>query len=105
MENRPFNWVATIIAAIAVIIWLYSSYGMIHSKHMEEAEITTKTHNDDGYFITVEDQKVHVKDTSTWMLLKEGEKYNITYEWYGMKKPYVTNVNQSHDEDQIGGGH
>lgn len=103
MKNHPFNWIATSIVAIAIGIWLFTSYGIIHEEHMEEAEVTSKTHNEDGYFIEVGEEKVHVKDTSTWMLLKEGRTYNITYEWYGMKKPYVTEVNQAHDDDQVGG--
>ncbi|QAS53281.1 hypothetical protein [Halobacillus litoralis] len=105
MKSHPFNWIATLIAVLAIGIWLFTSFGMIHSKHMEEAVITEKTHDEEDYFIIVEDKKVHVKDTSTWMLLETGETYNITYEWYGMKKPYVTDVNQAHDKDQVGGGH
>ncbi|MGR9048466.1 hypothetical protein ACQ4XT_07555 [Halobacillus faecis] len=103
MQNHPFNWVASIIAALVLGIWLFTNFGMIHEEHKEEAEITSKTHNDEGYFVEVDDKKIHVKDTSTWMLLKEGETYNLTYEWYGMKKPYVTEVNQAHDDDQVGG--
>ncbi|MCA1020891.1 hypothetical protein [Halobacillus litoralis] len=103
MENRPFNWTALILFAAALGIWLYSSFGIIHSEHLEEAEVTKKTHNDEGYYVTIDDKKVSVKDTSTWMLLEEGGTYNITYEWYGMKKPYVAEVNQAHDDDQVGG--
>lgn len=105
LKAHPFNWIATIIIAIVVVIWLFTNYGMIHSTHLTEATITEKTHNEDGYYVIVDDQKLHVKDLSTWMLLKTDQQYNITYEWYGMTKPYVTNVNQAHDDDQVGGGH
>ncbi|MGI8316588.1 hypothetical protein [Halobacillus mangrovi] len=105
MKTHPFNWIATIIIVAIVAIWLTYNYGMIHSKHLEEATLTEKTHNEDGYYIHLNDKKLHVKDTSTWMLLEAGEHYNVTYEWYGMKKPYVTEINQAHDKDQIGGGH
>lgn len=105
MKTHPFNWFATIITIIAVSTWLLTSYGKIHSKHLTEAPISEKTHNEDGYFIHVDGKKLKVKDTSTWMLLDAGEHYEITYEWYGMKKPYVKEINQAHDEDQIGGGH
>ncbi|ELK49021.1 hypothetical protein QRD89_17105 [Halobacillus sp. ACCC02827] len=103
MKTHPFNWIATIIFVIAAGIWLFTNYGLVHSKHLEEAVITGKSHTDDGYFVIVDDKKLHVKDTSTWMLLEEGETYNLTYEWYGIKKPYVKEVNQPHDDDQVGG--
>ena len=103
MKTHPFNWIATTIAVIIVGIWLVTNFGMIQSTHLEEATITEKTHNDEGYFVMVNDKKLHVKDTSTWMLLETDEPYNVTYEWYGMKKPYVTDINQAHDDDQVGG--
>ncbi|MBA2175245.1 hypothetical protein H0266_10095 [Halobacillus locisalis] len=103
MKTHPFNWIATTIAVIIVGIWLVTNYGLIQSTHLKEATITEKTHNDDGYFVMVNDKKLHVKDTSTWMLLETDKTYNVTYEWYGMKKPYVTEINQAHDDDQVGG--
>ncbi|MGP4076469.1 hypothetical protein [Halobacillus sp. K22] len=105
MKTHPFNWFATIIAVIAVSIWLFTSYGKIHSKHLTEATISEKTHEEDEYYIKVDGKKIKVKDSSTWMVLEAGENYELTYEWYGIKKPYVKDINQAHDDDQIGGGH
>ncbi|TGB01596.1 hypothetical protein [Halobacillus salinus] len=105
LKTHPFNWVATIIIVLIVGVYVVTNYGMIRSEHLEEATVTEKHHGEDGYYVMVDDQKLHVKDTSTWMLLEADETYNLTYEWYGMKKPYITEVNQAHDDDQIGGGH
>ncbi|MCA0971050.1 hypothetical protein LCM20_10650 [Halobacillus litoralis] len=103
LKTHPFNWIATLIFAVVVVVYLFSNYGLVRSEHLSEATITEKTHDEDGYYVMADGQKLHVKDTSTWMLLKSDETYNLTYEWYGMKKPYITEVNQAHDDDQVGG--
>ncbi|RWZ59143.1 hypothetical protein EQV77_08345 [Halobacillus fulvus] len=106
MKGHPFDWVATSIVIVAVGIWLFTSFGKIEYEHLTEATVTDKTHNDEGYYVTLnDDQLVHVEDTNMWMLLEQGQTYDITYEWYGTVTPYVTEVNQAHDEDQVSGGH
>ncbi|MBH0230563.1 hypothetical protein LCL89_15540 [Halobacillus yeomjeoni] len=103
MKTHPFNLIFGIIVILSVGVWLYTNFGLIQSEHLSEATITEKTHDEDGYYIKIDKKKLKVKDTSTWMLLETGEHYSVTYEWYGMKKPYVKEINQSHDKDQIGG--
>ena len=72
--KKPSNWIGAIIGAIVIVIWLVTNYGMIHSEKLSEAVISDKIHNKEGYYIVVEDHKLHVKDPSTWMLL-ETEQY------------------------------
>ncbi|UOQ45320.1 hypothetical protein MUN89_05060 [Halobacillus salinarum] len=103
MKNHPLNWIFTIILVLTAGVWLYTNYGLIHTKEISEAVISEKTHNDEGYFIKVNGKELQVKDENTWMLLNKGEAYHVTYEWYGTKTPFVTHVNQPHDKDQIGG--
>lgn len=103
MKMHPFNIIATSIAVIAITIWLIMNFGIIQSEHLSEATITEKHHDENGYYIKVNDKEIKIKDTSTWMLLETGEHYSVTYEWYATKKPYVTEINQAHDGDQIGG--
>lgn len=105
LKTHPFNWVATIITVLVVGVYLFTNFGLIRSEHLEEATITEKHHSEDEYYVMVDDQKLKVKDTSTWMLLEKDKAYNLTYEWYGSNKPYITEVNQAHDHDQIGEGH
>ncbi|WP_181346743.1 hypothetical protein [Thalassobacillus sp. CUG 92003] len=102
---RIFNWVISLLAILIIGVWLYSNFGKIQSKHLTDAEITSKSHEEEKYYIHVNDQKIHVKDTNMWMVLKEGRSYDLTYEWYGTKTPYIKEINQTGDEDQIGGGH
>ncbi len=105
MERHPFDWVLFSIIAVVLGIWVFTNYGMIHEKHLAEATLTEKTHEDNGYFITVDDQKLKVKNPSTWMILKPGENYEVSYEWYGISHPYIVEINQAHDDDGVGGGH
>ncbi|UOQ94982.1 hypothetical protein MUO14_08665 [Halobacillus shinanisalinarum] len=105
MKTHLFDWIILIIIVVALGTWAFTNYGIIHEKHLTEATVTEKTHGEKGYFITVDDQKLHVKDTNTWMVLTSGESYEISYEWYGNTHPYVVEINQAHDDDGVGGGH
>ncbi|MFD2922914.1 hypothetical protein [Halobacillus naozhouensis] len=105
MKTHPFDWVLLSIIAVALGIWVFTNYGIIHEKHLTEATLTEKTHGENGYFITVDDQKLKVKNTSTWMILKPGESYEVSYEWYGNNHPYIVEINQAHDDDSVGSGH
>ncbi|SDJ75313.1 hypothetical protein [Salimicrobium halophilum] len=104
-ELHPVTW--TLIAFIAVMFptWMYTSYGMIHEEHLTEATVSEKYHEEEDYYIVVDDQKIKVKDTSKWMLVEADETYEITYEWYGTKTPHVVSINQAHDDDSVGGSH
>ncbi|GGF21671.1 hypothetical protein GCM10010954_20600 [Halobacillus andaensis] len=102
---HPFNWIVAIILLVAVGIWLYMSFGYIYEEHVTEATLEEKSHDDDGYYVTIDGEEIVVEDESLWMVLEEDEDYEVTYEWYGQKQPYMVDINQAHDDDSVGGGH
>ncbi|MFC7319380.1 hypothetical protein [Halobacillus campisalis] len=105
LKTHPFNWITAVILIIALGIWLYMNFGYIHEKHLTEAVLEEKSHDDEGYYITVDGEEIVVEDESLWMVLEEDEAYEVTYESYGQKKPMIVDINQAHDDDSVGGGH
>ena len=102
---RTSKWLLIIVAVLIGGVYFYNNYGMLHSEEMSDAQIEKKDHSEDEYYIYVDGEKYKVKDENTWMLLDEEKNYDFTYEWYGQKTPYIKEINQTGDHDDVGGGH
>ncbi|SIS41101.1 hypothetical protein [Salimicrobium flavidum] len=104
-ELHPVTWVIIALIVIIVPTWLYMNYGMIHEEHVSEATVSEKYQKESDYYIVADGTDIKVENPSEWMLIETDQNYEITYEQYGQKSPYVVTINQAHDDDSAGGGH
>lgn len=104
-ELHPVTWAFIALLVILVPTWLYMDYGMIHEEHVSEATVSDKYQSEEKYYIVADGKDIKVEDPNQWMLVETEQDYEITYEWYGQKSPYVVDINQAHDDDSAGGGH
>lgn len=88
-----------ILARILVALILVSgigyyigTYTLIHKDKLTSAVISHKEESESKFYITVRNQRLLIKDESLWNIIAQNTPYDIEYEWYGEKVPYVTNI-------------
>ncbi|WP_082232641.1 hypothetical protein [Halobacillus massiliensis] len=105
LKSHPFNWIATIILVLVAGVWLFMNYGYIEEHHLKDAVVESKSEGEEGKYIKVDGKTLLVEEESLWMMVKEKEAYEIIYESYGTKTPYVVSIDQAADEEHLDGGH
>jgi hypothetical protein len=80
------------LLAVSGIIYYIGNYRMIHTDSIISADIDRKEEQEGRYFIFVKNQKVEVQDESLWNVIEEDRSYDIQYESYGEKVPYITEI-------------
>ncbi|WP_173918552.1 hypothetical protein [Halobacillus sp. Marseille-Q1614] len=105
LKSHPINLIGTIILLLVVGVWLIVNFGYIEEHHLEDAIVEAKSKDEDGHYITVNNEKLLVKDKTLWMVIKEGEPYEVIYESYGLQPAYVVEIDQANDDESLGGGH
>jgi hypothetical protein len=93
------------LVVVAGVIYYIGNYTLIHKGKLESVQIEDKEETEGSYYIEVNDQKLQIKDESLWNIIDEDTPYDIQYEWYGEKVPYITQI-FIHGEGSLSeGGH
>ncbi|WP_409253914.1 hypothetical protein V1502_08450 [Bacillus sp. SCS-153A] len=91
MKNLPAKILIGLIV-VSGIGYYIGNYTMIHKEKIKSAVISHKEESDSKFYITVEGKKLLMKDENLWNVVDEHTPYDIEYEWYGEKVPYVTHI-------------
>ncbi|RIW38499.1 hypothetical protein D3H55_02895 [Bacillus salacetis] len=94
-----------ILIVMGGIIFYIGNYTLIHSDSMNSVKIDRKEELEGRYFIYASDKKVEVKNNTLWNVLEEDTSYDIEYEWYGEKVPYITEIVLHGEGESINSGH
>lgn len=103
--TKILGWIFITLLVASGVIYYVGNYSMIHKDKLQSVLIEKKEENEGKYYITVKDQKLHVKDESLWNLIDEDTSYDIAYEWYGEKVPYITQIFVHGEGNLNEGGH
>jgi hypothetical protein len=93
------------LLVVSGIIYYIGNYTMIHKDKLKSVEIEHKEETEGKYYIMVDDHKLQVKDESLWNIIDEETTYDIQYEWYGEKVPYITQIFIHGEGNLSEGGH
>ncbi|WP_421384868.1 hypothetical protein ACOJQI_08890 [Bacillus salacetis] len=93
------------ILVLSGVIYYIGNYTMIHKDQVMSVQIEHKEETEGKYYIKVNDQKLQVKDESLWNIMDLDTSYDIQYEWYGEKVPYITQIFVHGEGNLSEGGH